>query len=62
MGLNRPTRRCGTPTCHAGRGVPCWPEYLWPAGFGGSIGVGLFTAAGIVQVRSRSGPLRAAPI
>jgi DNA-binding CsgD family transcriptional regulator len=47
IGLNRPT----PPLRHTDLPMPaaetlCWPEYLWPAGFGGSIGVGLFTSDG----------------
>jgi DNA-binding CsgD family transcriptional regulator len=47
IGLNRPT----PPLRHTDLPMPAaeslaWPEYLWPAGFGGSIGVGLFTPDG----------------
>ena len=47
IGLNRPT----PPLRHTDLPMPaaetlCWPQYLWPAGFGGSLGVGLFTPDG----------------
>jgi hypothetical protein len=47
IGLNRPT----PPLRHTDLPMPaaetiCWTQYLWPAGFGGSIGVGLFTPDG----------------
>jgi DNA-binding CsgD family transcriptional regulator len=47
IGLNRPT----APLRHTDLPMPaaetlCWPQYLWPAGFGGSVGVGLFTPDG----------------
>jgi hypothetical protein len=47
IGLNRPT----PPLRHTDLPMPaaeclCWTDYLWPAGFGGSLGVGLFTADG----------------
>jgi hypothetical protein len=47
IGLNRPT----PPLRHTDLPMPaaetlCWPEYLWPAGFSGSVGVGLFTPDG----------------
>ncbi|SFL21731.1 helix-turn-helix transcriptional regulator [Geodermatophilus ruber] len=47
LGLNRPT----PPLLLADLAVPAaetlaWQEYLWPAGFGGSVGVGLFTRDG----------------
>jgi DNA-binding CsgD family transcriptional regulator len=47
IGLNRPI----PPLRHTDLPMPaaetlCWPQYLWPAGFGGSIGAGLFTRDG----------------
>jgi DNA-binding CsgD family transcriptional regulator len=47
IGLNRPT----PPLRHTDLPMPAaetlaWPQYLWPAGFGGSVGVGLFTPDG----------------
>jgi DNA-binding CsgD family transcriptional regulator len=47
IGLNRPT----PPLRHTDLPMPaeetvCWTEYLWPAGFTGSLGVGLFTPDG----------------
>jgi hypothetical protein len=47
IGLNRPT----PPLRHTDLPMPaaetiCWTQYLWPAGFGGSVGVGLFTPDG----------------
>jgi hypothetical protein len=47
LGLNRPA----PPMLHTELPMPaaetlCWPEYLWPAGFGGAVGVGLFTPDG----------------
>jgi hypothetical protein len=47
IGLNRPT----PPLRHTDLPMPAaetlaWTEYLWPAGFAGSIGVGLFTPDG----------------
>jgi DNA-binding CsgD family transcriptional regulator len=47
IGLNRPT----PPLRHDDLPMPaaetlCWTQYLWPAGFAGSVGVGLFTPDG----------------
>jgi DNA-binding NarL/FixJ family response regulator len=47
IGLNRPT----PPLRHTDLPMPaaetlCWTQYLWPAGFAGSVGVGLFTPDG----------------
>jgi DNA-binding CsgD family transcriptional regulator len=47
VGVNRPT----PPLLLTDLPMPAaeslaWPEYLWPAGFGGSLGVGLFTPDG----------------
>jgi hypothetical protein len=47
IGLNRST----PPLRHTDLPMPaaetlCWPGYLWPAGFAGSLGVGLFTPDG----------------
>jgi DNA-binding CsgD family transcriptional regulator len=47
VGVSRPT----PPLRHTDLPMPAaeslaWPQYLWPAGFGGSIGVGLFTPDG----------------
>jgi hypothetical protein len=47
VGMNRPTPPLLLPELP----IPAaetlaWPEYLWPAGFGGSVGVGLFTPDG----------------
>jgi DNA-binding CsgD family transcriptional regulator len=47
IGLNRPT----PPLRHTDLPMPAaetlaWPQYLWPAGFAGAIGVGLFTPDG----------------
>jgi DNA-binding CsgD family transcriptional regulator len=47
IGLNRLT----VPLRHTDLPMPaedtlCWPQYLWPAGYAGSVGVGLFTPDG----------------
>jgi hypothetical protein len=47
VGVNRPTpplllRDLPMPVAE----TLAWPQYLWPAGFGGSVGVGLFTPDG----------------
>jgi hypothetical protein len=47
VGMNRPTPPLLLPELPMPAAETlAWPEYLWPAGFGGSVGVGLFTPDG----------------
>ena len=47
VGVNRPTPPLLLPDLPMPAAETlAWPEYLWPAGFGGSVGVGLFTPDG----------------
>jgi DNA-binding CsgD family transcriptional regulator len=47
IGLNRPTPPLLLPDLPMPAAETlAWPQYMWPAGFGGSVGVGLFTPDG----------------